>query len=660
MIDQNILKLCMKVNGVKTYHPIFEVTSERGLQGDPSCIGKFCWNNGRVAFVTRDGSYYVTPYCFDVADYLRENGYVEGSVFVPFSNGEVPEDENLKTQWKTLVEGAKALHAEREAQERANKCAELARQKGLEPLPSEAYDMCIQVPKEGLVYSFWGEEGRCYPVEDYRLKDVLGTYCQNNGRVVFVDDKGNTYVTPFCEEIRNALSASRYREGSIYVPLSNGEELLDPSLNAKWKNLTTAARQAFEERRDQERIARNNLLARQKGLSELSPEVYEMCLHIPQTGLQTTRWGDEVSTIYPLDDYYMKEHLGTYTQNNGRVVFIDTKGEMYVTPYCEEIRAALTSAGYKEGSLFVPLSNGETPVDFHIKKKWDSMSTDSREKFEARRNQERKERLEKLSKEKGLVELPKALLEISLEIPSEGLETSWMGQKPERTFPVSGDYSVEEAMGTYTQNNGRVVFVDVSGKTYVTPFCYEARETLKAAGYKEGSLYVPLSNGEVPINPEVAAHWQKMCEKARELFNERVTKERLRRCADIAEKKHIGSLPQEVYELSLEIPETGIPTSFMGQAGIATPVSDYKLEEALGLYCQNNGRVVFVDDCGKTFVTPFCPEVRALLEQGGYQAGSLYVPLSNGEEILDPELNAKWHAMCNKAKGQNPSSGPRF
>ena len=288
------------------------------------------------------------------------------------------------------------------------------------------------------------------------------------------------------------------------------------------------------------------------------------------------------------------------------------------------------------------------------------MSTDSREKFEARREQERKERLEKLAKEKGLVELPKALLEISLEIPSEGLETSWMGQKPERTFPVSGDYAVEEAMGTYTQNNGRVSFVTADGKTYVTPFCFEARETLKAAGYKEGSLYVPLSNGEVPVNPEVAAYWQKMCEKARELFNERVTKERLRRCADIAERKNIGALPQEVYEMSLEIPETGIPTSFMGQAGIATPVSDYKLEEALGLYCQNNGRVVFVDDCGKTYVTPFCPEVRALLEQGGYQEGSLYVPLSNGEEILDPELNAKWHAMCNKAKGQNPGSGPKF
>ena len=143
------------------------------------------------------------------------------------------------------------------------------------------------------------------------------------------------------------------------------------------------------------------------------------------------------------------------------------------------------------------------------------MSTDSREKFDARREQERKERLDQLARERGIVELPKALLEISLEIPQEGLETSWMGQKPERTFPVSGDYSIEAAMGTYTQNNGRVAFVTTEGKTYVTPFCFEARETLKAAGYKEGSLFVPLSNGEEILDPDLNAKWHAMCSKAK-------------------------------------------------------------------------------------------------------------------------------------------------
>ncbi len=660
MIDQNILKLCMKVNGVKTYHPIFEVTSESALQGDPSKIGKFCWNNGKVAFVTRDGSYYVTPYCFDVADYLRSNGYEESSLFVPFSNGDVPEDENLRAHWENLVEGARALHKEREEEERLAKCAELARQKGIEKVPIEVYDMCLRIPKEGLMYSHWGEESRCFPPEDYRLKDVLGTWCQNNGRVVFVDDKGDAYVTPYCEEIRDALSASRYREGSLYVPLSNGEELLNPELNARWKNMTTQARAAFEERREQERVTRNALLARQKGLRELPAEFYELCLHIPKSGIQTTRWGDEISTVYPLEDYYMKEHLGTWYQNNGRVVFVDAKGDMYVTPYCEEAWAFLREAGYKEGSLYVPLSNGESLVDVHLNRKWSAMTNDAREKFNARREQERKEKLEQLSKEKGLVELPAALLEISLEIPKDGIETTWMGQKPERTFPVSGDYSIEISMGTFTQNNGKVAFVTSDGRTFVTPFAFEARETLKAAGYKEGSLFVPLSNGEVPVNPEIATQWQKMCEKARELFNERMEKDKLRRCAEIADKKRISPLSAEVYDMSLEIPAIGIPTSFLGQPGIATPVDEYKLEEALGVYCQNNGRVVFVDECGKTFVTPFCPEVRALLEEAGYKQGTLYVPLSNGEEILDPDTAQRWHAMCNKAKGQNPGGGPKF
>jgi ATP-binding cassette subfamily B protein len=76
----------------------------------------------------------------------------------------------------------------------------------------------------------------------------------------------------------------------------------------------------------------------------------------------------------------------------------------------------------------------------------------------------------------------------------------------------------------------------------------------------------------------------------------------------------------------------------------------------------DNEKVAFVgvDESGKTYVTPFCPEVREMLFAAGYEEGSLYVPLSNGEEILDPDLNAKWHAMCNKAKGQNPGSGPKF
>ena len=60
---------------------------------------------------------------------------------MPFSNGDVPEDENLRADWKKLVDGARALHEAREEQERTNKCTDLAKQKGIEALPSEVYDI---------------------------------------------------------------------------------------------------------------------------------------------------------------------------------------------------------------------------------------------------------------------------------------------------------------------------------------------------------------------------------------------------------------------------------------------------------------------------------------------------------------------------------------
>ena len=36
---------------------------------------KYGWNNGTVAFITENGEYYVTPFCFEVRDYLEELGY---------------------------------------------------------------------------------------------------------------------------------------------------------------------------------------------------------------------------------------------------------------------------------------------------------------------------------------------------------------------------------------------------------------------------------------------------------------------------------------------------------------------------------------------------------------------------------------------------------
>ena len=45
-------------------------------------------------------------------------------------------------------------------------------------------------------------------------------------------------------------------------------------------------------------------------------------------------------------------------QNNGQIAYADEAGRIYVTPYRKEIHEILANAGFEEGSLSVPFSNG--------------------------------------------------------------------------------------------------------------------------------------------------------------------------------------------------------------------------------------------------------------------------------------------------------------
>lgn len=62
----------------------------------------------------------------------------------------------------------------------------------------------------------------------------------------------------------------------------------------------------------------------------------------------------------------------------------------------------------------------------------------------------------------------------------------------------------KRAVGTYDSNNGLVAFVDEHGDCYVVRLTEKNIDVLKRAGYQQGNIYVPFSNGEVPTDPSVA------------------------------------------------------------------------------------------------------------------------------------------------------------
>lgn len=66
-------------------------------------LGKFCQNNGIIAFYNEDGTYFVCDGTTENREVLYAHGYKEDSFFVMFSNGERPVDEFLKAELKKVL-----------------------------------------------------------------------------------------------------------------------------------------------------------------------------------------------------------------------------------------------------------------------------------------------------------------------------------------------------------------------------------------------------------------------------------------------------------------------------------------------------------------------------------------------------------------------------
>lgn len=108
-ISEETLANCFQMpeNGVRVKHPSFETTYYPFLNEvclDCRCdnLGHYCYNNGRVVFIYRNGHTYVAK-GYRIISELRDAGYTEFGLFVPFSNGEVILDPILFSRWESIT-----------------------------------------------------------------------------------------------------------------------------------------------------------------------------------------------------------------------------------------------------------------------------------------------------------------------------------------------------------------------------------------------------------------------------------------------------------------------------------------------------------------------------------------------------------------------------
>ena len=182
-------------------------------------------NNSTIVFVDIHMVVYVTPYTREAIKTLQGEGFTRKSMYVPFSNGDVPYEENFR--WIALRNAA----LESYKKDYENDCREWADQHGIGEISEQLLKCCFRIPEKGVQVKHLYFDDTYYPLTnelclDCIGVDLIGKFCVNNGVVVFVYRDGHTYVCRNSDVLRSLREAG-YRESDLFVPFSNGEQIVD-------------------------------------------------------------------------------------------------------------------------------------------------------------------------------------------------------------------------------------------------------------------------------------------------------------------------------------------------------------------------------------------------------------------------------------------------
>lgn len=227
--------IAIQIRGtIRTYWPQFKKVEfyTPTVQADKV----FGTNNGVLAFVD-EGVVYVIPTCRCITRLLADEGYRYESIYVPFSNWDYPADEEQK--WRGLWSRAKAEHH----REFLEDCKKFAEKKGFGELDDETLGKCMIMPDEGLhvthpYFDTYEKPLVSGDIIDCTVANVLGTYGHNNGVVSFVYIDGTTRLAKGYWII-GKLQEAGYKDGSLYVPLSNGEHIEDYYYRTMWEQIVS-------------------------------------------------------------------------------------------------------------------------------------------------------------------------------------------------------------------------------------------------------------------------------------------------------------------------------------------------------------------------------------------------------------------------------------
>jgi len=147
----------------------------------------FCQNNGQIAYACGSGCVLVTPYRPEIHTILRNAGYKEGYIHVPFSNGE---ECPLEYTWYSKMADEENWYYTYQ------KALEYSKAKGIQPVEINNQEYLI----EEISYKYDEEKNLVYKrmIDEFLIGfsvENLGTYISIDAQSLMIcDESGRTYL----------------------------------------------------------------------------------------------------------------------------------------------------------------------------------------------------------------------------------------------------------------------------------------------------------------------------------------------------------------------------------------------------------------------------------------------------------------------------------
>ncbi|HIH10721.1 TPA: hypothetical protein HA241_00860 [Candidatus Woesearchaeota archaeon] len=206
-------------------------------------VGTYDSNNGTLAFVDEKGMMHAGHSTDANFQALEQAGYRRGGIWVPFSNGEVPTDPELRKQYTELREKGREINKKTNIERHLRVFSETAERKGIKPVEGGLF-----MTVDGIEYRHGGNETGAIDTNTdgynmaIRRVEQVGTYDSNNGRMAFVDEQGRMWLGASTDENYEAIRKVGYTSGGIWVPFSNGEMPTDRATYEQLRDVLTGKR----------------------------------------------------------------------------------------------------------------------------------------------------------------------------------------------------------------------------------------------------------------------------------------------------------------------------------------------------------------------------------------------------------------------------------